>query len=96
MSLLDTMKMDMAVLSTASPFDESDEAEYWRGQSHRPGMEALEFLRQVMYGYSHLTDRIPRVIDVIKRAEYWVSAHRWIRYRLPRLPAFHWRYGVTD
>lgn len=66
MSLLDTMKMDKTVFSTASLHDESDDTEFWRGQSHQARMEALEFLRQVMYGYNPDTDRIPRAIEVVK------------------------------
>lgn len=67
MRLLDTMKMDKTVFSTVSLHDESDETEFWRSQSHQARMEALEFLRQVMYGYDPTTERIPRLIEVLKR-----------------------------
>ena len=34
MSLLDTLKIDKTVFSTASLHDDSGEADYWRTQSH--------------------------------------------------------------
>lgn len=70
MNLLETLKMDKAVFSTVSLYDDSGETEYWRTQSHQARMEALEFMRQVMYGYDPTTERIPRLIEVLKRAEH--------------------------
>ncbi len=70
MSLLSETRMDKTVFSTVSLHDPPDEPAYWRTQSHQARMEALEFLRQLMYGngYNPSTDRLPRVIEVVEYA----------------------------
>ncbi|MBV9850843.1 MAG: hypothetical protein JO250_14310 [Armatimonadetes bacterium] len=58
--------MDKTYFSIASLDEESDEVEYWRAQSPQARMEALEFLRQVTYGYDPDTARLQRVITVMR------------------------------
>ena len=37
---------------------------YWREKSPRERMEALELLRQIIYGYDPATTRLQRVFEV--------------------------------
>ncbi len=61
MSLLQDMKMDKSQFSIA---DLSDEAAYWQAQTPQARLEALELMRQVMYGYDSSTARLERLFEV--------------------------------
>ena len=55
--------MDKSAFSAGSPYDEGDEKEYWRAKTPLERLEAIEFMRQVMYGYDPSTARLQRVIE---------------------------------
>jgi hypothetical protein len=59
--------MDRTKFSVAALTEESDEIAYWRDQTPAARLEALELMRQVMYGYDPATDRLQRVLEVVKR-----------------------------
>jgi hypothetical protein len=63
-----THRMDKTKFSVASLQEATDETTFWRNQTPAARLEALEFLRQVMYGYDPATDRLQRVLEVVKRA----------------------------
>ena len=65
---LESLRMDKTVVSVVSlhEADALDKA-YWAAQSPRDRLIALEFMRQVMYGYDPISDRVERVFEVIKR-----------------------------
>jgi hypothetical protein len=67
-SPLESIRMDKTVVSVVSlhEADALDKA-YWAAQSPRDRLIALEFMRQVMYGYDPISDRVERVFEVIKR-----------------------------
>jgi len=67
MSLRESMKMDKSKISIVSLFDPSDETEYWKSQSSQARLEALELMRQVMYGYDPSTDRLQRFLEVVEQ-----------------------------
>lgn len=56
-------RMDKSAFSAGSPYDEGDEREYWRAKTPLERLEAIEFMRQVMYGYDPSTARLQRVIE---------------------------------
>ncbi|MBU2447218.1 MAG: hypothetical protein KJ666_16820 [Bacteroidetes bacterium] len=62
-------KIDKEAFSTASLFDQSDEKEYWLSKTPSERIQALEFLRQIMYGYDPFTARLQRVFEVAKLKE---------------------------
>lgn len=64
MSLLRDMKMDKSQFSIASLADNSDETAYWQCQTPQARLEALELMRQVMYGYDPSTARLERFFEV--------------------------------
>lgn len=67
MSLSDSpYKMDRNALSTASLYDESDEKEYWFTKSGLERLEALEYMRQVIYGYDPFSTRFQRILTVVE------------------------------
>jgi len=63
-----TPRMDKTIFSVAALTDESDEKAYWRDQSPVARLEALELMRQVMYGYDPTTARLQRVLAVVERS----------------------------
>jgi hypothetical protein len=64
---LESIRMDKTALSVVSLYAESDEKEFWRTQSPTARLEALELMRQVVYGYNPISDRLERVLEVVKR-----------------------------
>jgi hypothetical protein len=61
----DEPRMDKTVLSMGT-LDDDDARAYWRSRTPLERLEALEFLRQVMYGYDPVADRLQRVLEVVK------------------------------
>ena len=64
MSLLRDMRMDKTHFSVAHLSDESGEAAYWQTQTPHARLQALELMRQVMYGYDPDTARMDKVFEV--------------------------------
>ena len=63
MSLVQEMRMDKSVFAVADLCDESDEAAYWQTQTPEARLQALELMRQVMYGYDPSTTRLERLFE---------------------------------
>ena len=70
MNLINDVKMDKTVLTVASLHDPSDENEYWRRQTPEARLEALELMRQVVYGYDPSTERLQRTLTVMRRKSH--------------------------
>jgi hypothetical protein len=64
MNAVDAARLDRSAFHTASLDDDSDEREYWRAKSPTERMEALELMRQIVYGYDPATTRLQRVLEV--------------------------------
>ena len=60
----DNFKMDKTAFSVASLFDESDDKAYWRSKSPRDRLEAVELMRQIIYGYDPATSRLQKFFEV--------------------------------
>ena len=73
MNLLQELKIDKSVFSVADLSDESDEASYWQTQTPTARLEALELMRQVMYGYDPSTARLERFFEVVELKCSWIS-----------------------
>jgi hypothetical protein len=54
--------------STGSLFDESDEKSYWLSKTPAERMQAVELMRQIIYGYDPSTTRLQRVIEITQRS----------------------------
>ena len=64
MNTADSLKVDRAAFSIASLSEETDEKEYWLSKTPYERLEALEWMRQVVYGYSPSTTRLQRVLTI--------------------------------
>jgi hypothetical protein len=60
-----TQTMDRTAFSITSLSEPGDDAACWQQRSPMERLEALEFLRQVMYGYDPATARLERVLTVV-------------------------------
>jgi len=56
--------MDKTKLTAASLNDPPDENEYWHQQTPEARLEALELMRQIIYGYDPSTERLQRLLTV--------------------------------
>ena len=64
MNAVQAARLDRSAFQIASLDDESDEREYWRAKSPAERMEALELMRQIVYGYDPATTRLQRVLEI--------------------------------
>jgi len=70
MSELEEPKVDRKAFSVAKLTDPSDEPAYWASKTPEERLEALEIMRQFIYGYDPSTAKLVRVLEVIKRTEH--------------------------
>ena len=61
-------KLDRAHFSVAK-LRESDEKAYWLSKTPAERLEALELMRQMIYGYGPARDRIQRILTVASLGE---------------------------
>jgi hypothetical protein len=64
MAAPEKLAMDKTALSVVSLYDESDEKNYWRSKSPQERLEAVETMRQIIYGYDPSTSRLQRLLEV--------------------------------
>jgi hypothetical protein len=43
---------------------EADDSDYWRGRNAFERIEAIEFMRKVMFGHDRVSERLQRVLTV--------------------------------
>ena len=53
--------------SIAAGFDQSDEKQFWLRKSPLERLEAIELMRQILYGYDSTSVRLQRVFTVTER-----------------------------
>jgi len=66
MNAVDAARLDRSAFSIGSLNDSQTEKEYWRAKSPEERMEALELMRQIIYGYDPATTRLQRVFEVVE------------------------------
>jgi len=64
MNLVGQARLDRSVFEVGSLDDEDPDKAYWQTKSPQERMEALELLRQIIYGYDPATTRLQRVLEV--------------------------------
>ena len=69
MSNLTEFKLDKSAVSVVPLSQADDDLEFWLSQTPKERLEALEFVRQVFYGYDPATTRLQRVFEFVKREE---------------------------
>jgi hypothetical protein len=60
-------RVDKTAFSVVSLHDESDEVAYWLTKTAAERLQAIELMRQVLYGYDPSTTRFQRVFAVVER-----------------------------
>lgn len=50
-----------------TPYVQGGDPEYWRTRTPQERMQALEFMRQKVYGYDPETTRMVKVIELFRR-----------------------------
>lgn len=58
MEAVDSFRLDKSALTVTSLLDESEEQEYWRHKSPEERWQAIESMRQIIYGYDPLISRL--------------------------------------
>jgi len=66
-STLDSIRIDRTAFSVVSLSDEPDEKEFWLSKTPEERLEALEIMRQIVYGYDPSTTRLQRVLEIAQR-----------------------------
>ncbi len=61
-------KLDKTAFAVTSLFDDSDEKHYWLSKTPLERLEAVELMRQIIYGYDPATVRLQRVFEAAQRA----------------------------
>jgi hypothetical protein len=60
------LKMDKTAFSVVSLEDEPDELHFWLAKSPDERLQAIELMRQIMFGYAP-TSRLQRVLAVVEQ-----------------------------
>ncbi|HXN47588.1 MAG TPA: hypothetical protein VN893_13160 [Bryobacteraceae bacterium] len=64
MNAVETVRLDRAAFGVDSLDDDAGEREYWSSKTPGQRLEALELMRQIIYGYDPATTRLQRVFEV--------------------------------
>ena len=64
MNAVDSAQLDRSAFEVSSVDEETSERVYWRTRSPKERMEALELMRQIIYGYDPATTRLQRFFEV--------------------------------
>ena len=57
-------RLDRSVFEIVTLDEDRSDREYWLAKSPAERMEALELMRQIVYGYDPATTRLQRVLEV--------------------------------
>lgn len=58
------LKVDKSAFSIGSLADEGDEKAFWREKNVYERLQAIELIRQVIYGYDPASSRLQRLFEV--------------------------------
>ena len=64
MNAVDAARLDRSVFQIVALDEDGDERGYWRAKSPAERMDALELMRQIVYGYDPATTRLQRVLEI--------------------------------
>jgi hypothetical protein len=66
MNLVSQVRLDKTKFSVGSLHDDPDERAFWWSKTPHERLAAMEFLRQLNYGYDPDTARLERVFEVVE------------------------------
>ena len=61
-------KLDRSAFVVSTLHEPSDEKSYWLSKSPYARLEAIEQIRQLVYGYDPATTRFQRILEIAERA----------------------------
>jgi hypothetical protein len=61
-------KVQRTAFSVGSAFDKSDDKSCWLSKTSAERMQAVELMRQIIYGYDPATTRLQRVLEITQRS----------------------------
>jgi hypothetical protein len=64
MDAVDTVRLDRSAFAIGTLDEEGDDRRYWQARSPQERMEALELMRQIIYGYDPATTRLQRIFAI--------------------------------
>jgi hypothetical protein len=64
MKPVDSFRLDKSALTITSLSDAAEEKEYWSHKSPEERWQAIEQMRQIIYGYDPFTSRLQRVLTI--------------------------------
>ena len=64
MNLVAEAKMDKSVFEVDVLENQGNERNYWWSKTPAERMQALELMRQIIYGYDPATTRLQRILEV--------------------------------
>jgi hypothetical protein len=67
MDIVSTARMDKTVLEFGPLEAQGDDRAYWASKTPLERLQAIEFMRQVMYGYNPSTARLQRIFTVAQQ-----------------------------
>lgn len=62
------VRVDRAVVQESSLFDKPNDVSYWLTRTPLERWQAMELIRQTLYGYDESTGRLQRVLEVVEQA----------------------------
>jgi len=68
MDKFDFPKVQRDAFTVASVLEKSDEKSYWLSRTPYERLEAVELMRQIIYGYDSSAIRLQRVLEVTQRS----------------------------
>jgi hypothetical protein len=69
MNTLAAAKIDKTALSAGSLLEPSDEKSYWLSKTPEERLQAVELMRQIVYGYDPSATRLQRVLEIAQRPQ---------------------------
>ena len=66
MNVVSKIRLDKTAFSVGSLHDEPDERAFWWSKTPQERWSAMEFLRQLNYGYDPDTARLERVLEFVE------------------------------
>ncbi len=64
MDELAAIRLDRSAFQIGTLGDDEEERAFWRAMSPEQRLQALELMRQIIYGYDPATTRLQRVLEV--------------------------------
>ena len=63
----DFPKVDKSYFKITGLTDKSDETAFWQSKRPQERLEAIEIIRQIIYGYNPSTTRLQRVLEIAQQ-----------------------------